>query len=1157
MSRRERGSLTKVTSSFSLVPVKRTTIVLVISIMVCSSLMVLINSKGVESFPLRSFYDRIEIGPDLPISISSPDGSISMGIFLEDDESGGNDLCYNMTIDGTQVVGTSKLGIQLGVGTEYLGSDLNLLDINSTSINRTYTLVSGEMDEYPEVCNQVMLTFNETTPDNRTLVLKARAYDQGISFRYSVPSQDGITSATITQERTQFSLGSMDSCHAEYGVEGTYSKVDVNSVKQNCEVPLTVETSSGHLLSIGEADLMDHSRMMIKPSLDPNTLQVQMYSTANKNAPFMTPWRVILAGRSFPDLANNAHILYSMCPDPVFENTSWIRQGKAFRDTSLTTSGCKAIIDFCSDRGMQYVHLDAGWYGDEHSTSSDASTVSAPNLNMTEVIRYGKENDVGVIVYVNNKALSRHYTTLFPLYEQWGLAGVKFGFVDGRSQAGINQIQDYLEKAAEHHLVVDIHDNLRPTGLTRTYPNLLTMEGVRGQEHFPTSTHNTNLPFTRGLAGPIDYTPRSKANTGKTTIPHQLALPIVYHSPLTYMFWYNRPSNLVDRKELEMWKDLPTIWNESRFLSGGPGDHASVLRRSVDIWYYAFLNGLKHKDMELDLSFLDDGVQYQALIIQNGPNSTIKYTNYSVNNDFHLSESIPPKGGLTIRFTPQEGSPPADIVTYPPRIPRAMDLEIEEDTVLIDQVVFHNGAQDLVFQYNALPAMVSLDTDAGSITYNPGNDDVGQMMINISVSDGDDLIGWYNLTIFIENVNDPPIIEDMPPYILVTSGRTFNILPRAVDIDPTNDTLTWSMNTSADFMSINSATGRITGDPGPFVQGAYSLEILVEDDKGGFTSVNLTVFVESDGEMIFISTRLDVLTVLEDHLFIMDMEVWSTMGRPENVTWSMETDCPFLELDGSTGELKGIPRDGEDGEYVVNVSVNDDDGHFDSITFLLISLSINDVPRISPVQQVHVMLPGEELVLDLEVEDPDHTQEELVWKLESGPDFVTLNGSSGSMRASPTEDDIGINQVTIFVSDPVGARSYVQIMIYVAENTTEIRTVEIPVNGTMLNITIPEWNYSTQVPFPVNNYNFSSDVIVVPVNFTPPVDDDDEPILKEDEDKQVISVGDWVIILLLMAILFLAVMTYLKRSSTNNVPDPVVHEPPMITGQPEPPKIEE
>jgi alpha-glucosidase len=295
-------------------------------------------------------------------------------------------------------------------------------------------------------------------------------------------------------------------------------------------------------------------------------------------------------------------------------DTSWIKPGKVMRDTTLTTANSKAVVDFAALAGLDYVLLDARWYGSEDAATGDATAARVPNLDIAEIVRYGREKNVRLIVYVDRRQLKRQRDEIFALYEKWGLAGMKWGFVDVGPQAETAWLTESVAKAAEHRLMVNIHDGFRATGLQRTYPNLMTVEGIRGNEQFPTAEHNCTLPFTRYVTGIGDYTICYYDRRLKTTHAHQLALMVVAYSPLQWIFWYDRPSMYGGEPEIEFFRECPTVWDETRVINGKIGDYATIARRSGEAWFVGTINANEARTLRVPLDFLDAGRKYQASI---------------------------------------------------------------------------------------------------------------------------------------------------------------------------------------------------------------------------------------------------------------------------------------------------------------------------------------------------------------------------------------------------------------------------------------------------------------------------------------------------------------------------------------------------------------
>jgi alpha-glucosidase len=326
------------------------------------------------------------------------------------------------------------------------------------------------------------------------------------------------------------------------------------------------------------------------------------------------------------------------------------------REVTLSTKGGKQCVDFAVARGLQYIEYDAGWYGHEYDDASDATRVSPDpdrirnipdhgGLDLPEVIRYARERGIGVILYVNRRALERQLDTILPLYRKWGVAGMKFGFVNVGPQPWSEWLHKAIAKAGEHNLLVDVHDAYRPSGFARTYPNLLTQEGIRGNEHMPDARHNTTLPFTRFIGGAGDYTICYYSQRLKTKRSHQLALAVVNYSPLQFMFWYDKPSAYNGEPEVEFFKHVPTVWDDTKVLSGAIGEHIVVARRSGRDWFVGAITNAEARTVRVPLSFLEAGRRYTATVYAEGVSTR------AVDASGVLELALAGSGGAAIRIT--------------------------------------------------------------------------------------------------------------------------------------------------------------------------------------------------------------------------------------------------------------------------------------------------------------------------------------------------------------------------------------------------------------------------------------------------------------------------------------------------------------------------
>lgn len=529
--------------------------------------------------------------------VTSPDELVQIKVVI-----GGERITYSAMLGGKPAVLESSLGIA-GWPSGKLKSATQRTALG------TWRPVYGERAVVPDNFKELTLSFERLT-------IMLRVYEEGFAFRYRL---EGWGSFEVSGEETTFRFPAGSHAWEEYGTEGEYKRVPVGEIQEKCERPLTVEIGGGNWASLAEAAQVNYPRMLLAPD-GGGGLKPWLDSAVKGTLPFETPWRVFVLGRAPGDLMERNYLLLNLNP-PQARDYSWVKPGKVLREVTLSTKGGKAAVDFAVKRGIDYIEYDAGWYGHEYDEASDATTVtpdpkrieSIPDhggLDLEEVIRYAKSNGVGVILYVNRRALERQRDVIMPLYRKWGVAGMKFGFVQVSGQDWANWLVESVRKAADHKLLVDVHDSFRPSGWQRTHPNLLTVEGVRGNEHMPTATHNTTLPFTRAVAGPYDYTICWTAPRLKTTHAHQMAMSVVVYSPLQFLFWYDRPDQVEDGPELEFFKDLPVTWDETRVLAGAIGEYAVVARRKGTRWYLGAITNERPRTVELRLGMLAAGAPY-------------------------------------------------------------------------------------------------------------------------------------------------------------------------------------------------------------------------------------------------------------------------------------------------------------------------------------------------------------------------------------------------------------------------------------------------------------------------------------------------------------------------------------------------------------------
>ena len=597
----------------------------------------------------------------------------------------------------------SALGVPRGVHEDWC-SDLVLESVDSiTRHDTTWTPLYGENARIRDHYNELVLHYEKGSDVHASRVrsdkgsdvhasrvrsdegydkrkyyamdIIVRAYDEGIAFRYHFPETANSLFLHITGERTSFTLPEGTRAWYEEWAQGPY---EVKSLKLKdkswfeSERPLLLQLPDGTYMALLEAAMKDYTRGKFRLPED-HVLQVALYDCADVISPYDTPWRVIMAGEKAVDLINHKDLVLNLnapaetlnsplgptgrLPKQELSTLNWIRPGKAFRSGKLTKEGIFRSIDYCQQFGFDYVELDAGWYGPEGKVSSDArKVIETRDFTMPEVCAYAKSKGIGVWVYVNQRALYQQLDELLPLYQQWGISGIKFGFVHIGNQQWSTWLHNAVEKCAQYQLMVDIHDEYRPTGLSRTYPNLLTQEGIRGNEEMPDATHNTLLPFTRFLCGPADYTLCYFNSRVKNTKGHQLAMAAVYYSPLQFYFWYDNPFVDKGEQELQFWRDCPTTFDESIALDGEPGQYIIQARRSGRDWFVGCMTNTEGRTVSVPTDFLPPG-KYEISIYNDDPTldtrTKVKTTTQTLKiskKNKPITLQLQPSGGAALHF---------------------------------------------------------------------------------------------------------------------------------------------------------------------------------------------------------------------------------------------------------------------------------------------------------------------------------------------------------------------------------------------------------------------------------------------------------------------------------------------------------------------------
>jgi alpha-glucosidase len=462
-------------------------------------------------------------------------------------------------------------------------------------------------------------------------------------------------------------------------------------------LPLLAEVPGTGWVAVTEADIENYAGMYLRKAEARFALRAELSPrigtggiAVEADSPVTTPWRVLMIGDE-PGRLVESNIVLNLNPPSKIADTLWIKAGKSAWDwwsgeaapsmstkPGMNTATMKHYIDFASESGFAYMLIDAGWAQanrkgpDDYAAVADITKVD-PNVDMPELLRYAKEKHVGIWLWSHWTSVDKYMEQAFPLFEKWGVAGVKIDFMDRDDQEMVAWYRHVAEVAAAHHLMLDFHGAFKPDGLRRTWPNVMTREGVMGKEYLKWSArtspvHNTTLPFTRMLAGPMDYTPGAFGNSnrenfvarnlmpmGLGTRAHELALYVVVESPLQMVSDY--PEHYAGQHDFEFIKQVPTTWDEVRVIAGRPMENITIARRSGKDWYIGSITNWDARTMKVPLEFLGEG-KYVAEIYADaadaGTNAThTEFSKQAVDRSTVMEVRMVSGGGNAVWIHPE------------------------------------------------------------------------------------------------------------------------------------------------------------------------------------------------------------------------------------------------------------------------------------------------------------------------------------------------------------------------------------------------------------------------------------------------------------------------------------------------------------------------
>lgn len=610
-------------------------------------------------------------------TVMSPDGHIELQVCNDEV------LNYSVKLDGKTLIADSPLGFELKAE-EAMKGDFSVVkaDQKDGCVEAWTPVVRNKHAECSVPYNTISLELKETK-HHRRMDLTFRVMNDGVAFRYGLYGIPVLGNRTIMRELTGFavpeesSLWIPDFAYEDGGKsykssqEGVFVKTPVKSIKTDIHagLPGLIEVDKDNYLAILEANLDNYPAFYLGRSTEAkagyqmlDTKLTPIWGETEEGAKCRfaehidTPWRIIMVGHT-PGKFIESEIVRSLNPDCAIADPSWIKPGMCAWDhwwsgeVKMEQGVIKQYIDLASNEGWPYMLIDWTWYGPYCVPEADIVKV-APQLNMPEIIAYANSKNVDIWLWLRCEDANNNdqYKTAFPLYRQWGVKGVKIDFMDRDDQDMVNWYRRIIKATADNHLMLDLHGAYKPDGIERTYPNMLTREGVMGAEYYKfsdkmTPEHNVMLAYTRLLAGQMDYTPGGFLNVTReefkmqsptlvaNTRAAELAKFIVYESPYTVVC--DHPDNIYGQVGEDFLQVVPTTWDDIRFLGGSPESYVAIAKKSGDKWFIGVLNNSEARTIELDLTLLCDTPLLMECW-QDGKNANRKATDCSHRQDVKI-----------------------------------------------------------------------------------------------------------------------------------------------------------------------------------------------------------------------------------------------------------------------------------------------------------------------------------------------------------------------------------------------------------------------------------------------------------------------------------------------------------------------------------------
>lgn len=632
-------------------------------------------------------------------TVNSPNGKIQVKIVVNDK------ISWAISHESDVILTPSEMSLTLDENI-ILGKNTVVLNSKKETVNSSFETPLYKKKSVQNNYNQLTLNFKND------FSIEYRVFDDGAAYRFITKKKKDIT---VKNEEVVLNFDKDYNTLMPYvrdlrnpkdpfisSFESHYENKKISEFSKDtlAFLPFLVDYKNHKKAVFLEANLEDYAGLFVTNNKDKSGFESRFskypvketnggFNYLNKliteRADFVVktkgtrsfPWRAIVISENDAALANNDMVQKLAEPSKI-KDISWIKPGKVAWDwwndwniynvdfkAGINTETYKYYIDFASKNKVEYVVLDEGW-----SVETDIMKHN-PNVDLEALIAYAKERNVGIILWASWMAINDKTEVVFDNYAKLGIKGFKVDFIDRDDAKMVNSVYDIAQKAANHKLIIDFHGMYKPTGIQRTYPNILNFEGVKGLENNKWTAnddvplYDTTIPFIRMMAGPMDYTPGAMRNATKSefkpshstpmsqgTRCHQLALYTIFEAPLQMMA--DSPTAFMKEQEsTDFIAKVPTTFDETVALDGEVGKYVSIARKKDNIWYLGAITNWDSRDITIDFSFLEKGKKFQAEVFSDGINADKAATDYkkeiiTVDSTTKLTYPLANGGGLAM-----------------------------------------------------------------------------------------------------------------------------------------------------------------------------------------------------------------------------------------------------------------------------------------------------------------------------------------------------------------------------------------------------------------------------------------------------------------------------------------------------------------------------